>query len=51
MKKADARTEAMGETWMQQESFHHYMEDVLDLEIFQRNVGKVVEQLSYFIDM
>ena len=27
------------------------MEDVLTLQIFQNNVGKVVEQLSYFIDM
>jgi len=27
------------------------MEDVLTLHIFQTNVGKVIEQLSYFIDM
>lgn len=27
------------------------MEDIVTLQIFQNNVGKVVEQLSYFIDM
>lgn len=27
------------------------MEDVITLHIFQNNVSKVVEQLSYFIDM
>lgn len=27
------------------------MEDVVTLQTFQANVGKVVEQLSYFIDM
>ena len=27
------------------------MEDVLTLQVFQNNVGKVVEQLSHFIDM
>lgn len=27
------------------------MEDVVTLQTFQNNVGKVVEQLSYFIDM
>ncbi len=27
------------------------MEDVITLHTFQTNVGKVIEQLSYFIDM
>jgi hypothetical protein len=37
--------------WQQQAAFHHFMEDVVTLQTFQSNVGKVVEQLSYFIDM
>jgi hypothetical protein len=27
------------------------MEDIVNLQIFQNNIGKVIEQLSYFIDM
>ena len=27
------------------------MEDIKMLNIFQNNVGKVIEQLTYFIDM
>lgn len=51
IKEADQKTERLGEIWQQQSSFHSFMEDVLTLQTFQTNVGKVVEQLSYFIDM
>jgi hypothetical protein len=51
MKEADQKTEKLNEVWQEQASFHSFMEDIVTLQIFQNNVGKVVEQLSYFIDM
>jgi hypothetical protein len=51
IKEADQKTERLGEVWQQQAPFHAFMEDVVTLQVFQANVGKVVEQLSYFIDM
>lgn len=41
----------MAEIWNQQAEFHDFMDDVLTLSQFQANVAKVVEQLTYFIDM
>jgi hypothetical protein len=41
----------MNEVWNEQSEFHDFMEDVLTLHLFQSNVSKVNEQLTYFIDM
>ena len=51
MKEAEEHTEKVNEMWHEQYEFHDFMEDVITLQVFQTNVGKVVEQLSYFIDM
>ena len=51
MKEAQEKTDRLNEAWLEQAKFHDFMEDILTLQIFQNNVGKVVEQLSYFIDM
>lgn len=41
----------MNDLWQEQAQFHDFMEDIVTLQVFQNNVGKVIEQLSYFIDM
>jgi len=51
MKEAEEKTDRLNEAWLEQAQFHDFMEDIITLQIFQNNVGKVVEQLSYFIDM
>ena len=51
MKEADQKTERLAEVWEEQSGFHSFIEDVVTLQTCQSNVGKVVEQLSYFIDM
>ena len=51
MKETEMETDQLNEVWHQQSEFHDFMEDILTLQIFQANIGTVVEQLSYFIDM
>jgi hypothetical protein len=51
MKEAEEQTDKMNELWQEKIQFHDFMEDIITLHVFQNNVGKVVEQLSYFIDM
>lgn len=51
MKEAEEKTNRLNEIWMEQSEFHDFMEDVLTLQVFQSNVSKVNEQLTYFIDM
>ena len=51
MKEAEEHTDRLNEHWREQSAFHDFMEDIVTLSTFQNNLGKVIEQLSYFIDM
>ena len=51
IREANNRSLELRELWNESYGFHELMEDVSTLGIFENNVGKVVEQLTYFIDM
>ena len=51
MKEANEKTLKLKELWNEQYGFHELMDDIKMLNVFQNNVGKVIEQLTYFIDM
>ena len=51
MKEAEEHSDRLDELWREQSEFHDFMEDIVTLHVSQSNVGKVIEQLSYFIDM
>lgn len=51
MNEANQKTNFLREIWNEQYSFHELMEDITALNIYKNNIGKVIEQLTYFIDM
>ena len=51
MKEANEKNLQLRELWNESYGFHELMEDVTSLSVFEQNVGTVIEQLTYFIDM
>ena len=51
MKQANQKTNFLREIWNEQYGFHELMEDIKALNVYKNNIGKVIQQLTYFIDM
>jgi glutamine synthetase adenylyltransferase len=51
MKEASDTTAVLRQVWADQSAFHGLMEDITELTTYENNLSRVIEQLTYFIDM
>jgi hypothetical protein len=51
MKEASDTTSTLKQVWADQSGFHDLMEDISVLTTYENNLSRVIEQLTYFIDM